>query len=240
MAGAATFGVAACTQVDVGRPEAVPSGTPDTALESTLRSTVAQPTTSSSPPTATAQPAPGIMTTQRTPVPADTVTCGPEARPPVSVVAEIDDPTAPRVTVGVPDGWSFTAGGGDGSGPTGDVAVTMQGPDGMTAAVTIAPTELDPEAAFRDYTDGVMARSAMSSVSILPAELCEYSGQELTGVWSSGAGGPDDSIEFVDRIVHVWTDADDYLVAVHVEGPAATDVTTVGSTITDDIEVTMP
>ena len=53
----------------------------------------------------------------------------------------------------------------------------MQGPDGMSAIVTIAATTLDPEAAFRDYTDEIMAQSAVSSVSVLPAELCGTAGR---------------------------------------------------------------
>ena len=63
------------------------------------------------------------------------------------------------------------------------------------------------------------AVSAVSSVSVLPAELCGYSGQKLMGAWSDT---PQQSVEFLDRIVHVWTNAGDYLVAVHVQAPAGT------------------
>lgn len=225
MCGAALVLFAACTEVSDGAPVAVPGGA---ANPTEPLPTVPTGPNPSSP--GTAEPAPGILPTQRNPLPANTVTCTPEAKPTVSVAASVADPAAPRVTVGVPDGWSFTAG-------AGDMAVTMQGPAGMTAAVSIAPTALDPDAAFREYTDGVMERSAMTTVSIQPAQLCGYSGQALTGTWSDG---PDDAVEFVDRIVHVWTNDDDFLLVIHVEGPAGEFDAAAASTITDAVEVTIP
>ena len=68
----------------------------------------------------------------------------------------------------------------------------------MFATVTIAQTKLDPAEAFTEYADKVMAVSAVSSVSVLPAELCGYSGQKLMGAWSDT---PQQSVEFLDRIV---------------------------------------
>ena len=99
---------------------------------------------------------------------------------------------------------------------SGDVGLRMQGPDGMFATVTIAQTKLDPAEAFTEYADKVMAVSAVSSVSVLPAELCGYSGQKLMGAWSDT---PQQSVEFLDRIAHIWTNTDNYLVAVHVQAP---------------------
>ncbi len=64
-----------------------------------------------------------------------------------------------------------------------------------------------------------MAVSPVSSVSVLPADLCGYSGQKLMGAWSDN---PQQSVEFVDRIAHIWTDTDNYLVAVHAQAPAGT------------------
>ena len=90
----------------------------------------------------------------------------------------------------------------------------------MFATVTIAPTQLDPAEAFTEYADKVMAVSAVSSVSVLPAELCDYSGQKLMGAWSDT---PQQSVEFLDRIVHIWTNTNNYLVAVHVQAPTGTD-----------------
>ena len=52
----------------------------------------------------------------------------------------------------------------------------------MTGTVTIAPTTLDAAAAFRKYADERTADYEISSVSMLPGELCDYSGQELMGL----------------------------------------------------------
>jgi hypothetical protein len=175
--------------------------------------------------------APGIVTTSRAPIPADAVTCSQPVKPAVTAVAQVSDPAAPTITVAVPDGWSVQAG-------SGDVGVRMQGPDGMFATVTIAQTELDPAAAFTDYADKVMAVSAVSSVSVLPAELCSYSGQKLMGAWSDT---PQQSVEFLDRIVHIWTNTGNYLVAVHVQAPAGTDGFDAASTVLiEDFAVGIP
>jgi hypothetical protein len=175
--------------------------------------------------------APGIVTTTRGPAPAATVGCPLPIEPAISAVAQVSDPAAPKVTVAVPDGWSQLPG-------SGDVGLRLQGPDGMFATVTIAPTKLDPEAAFTEYADEVMELSAVSSVSGLPAELCGYSGQKLMGAWSDT---PQQSVEFLDRIVHVWTDDGDYLIAVHVQAPAGTDAFDASSSVLiDDFAVGIP
>ncbi len=75
-----------------------------------------------------------------------------------------------RITVGVPDGWSMTAG-------SGDVGGRLEGPRGMWATVTIAQTQLDPTAAFRQYADDLMAESAVSSVSIMPGSCADSAGR---------------------------------------------------------------
>ena len=175
--------------------------------------------------------APGIVTTSRTPVPTDTVSCSQPVKPAVSAVAQVSDPSAPKITVAVPDGWSTEPG-------SGDIGLRMQGPDGMFATVTIAQTKLDPAEAFTEYADKVMAVSAVSSVSVLPAELCGYSGQKLMGAWSDT---PQQSVEFLDRIAHVWTNSDSYLVAVHVQAPAGTDGFDAASTVLiEDFAVGIP
>ena len=89
----------------------------------------------------------------------------------------------------------------------------------MSATITITQTRLEPAQAFTEYADKAMAVSTVSSVSVLPAELCGYSGQKLMGTWSDS---PQQSVEFLDRIVHIWTESNNYLVAVHVEAPAGT------------------
>ena len=149
----------------------------------------------------------------------------------MTAVAQVSDPAAPKITVAVPDGWSVEPG-------SGDVGVRMQGPDGMFATVTIAQTKLDPAAAFTEYADKVMAVSAVSSVSVLPAELCGYSGQKLMGAWSDT---PQQSVEFLDRIAHIWTNTDNYLVAIHVQAPAGTDGFDAASTVLiEDFAVGIP
>jgi hypothetical protein len=165
--------------------------------------------------------APGILTTTSTPIPSGTVSCAQPEKPAVSAVARVADPAAPTITVAVPDGWSVEPG-------SGDVGVRLQGPDGMFATVTIAQTKLDPAEAFTEYADKAMAVSAVSSVSVLPAELCGYSGQKLMGAWSAS---PQQSVEFLDRIAHIWTNTGNYLVAVHVQAPAGTDGFDAASTV---------
>lgn len=175
--------------------------------------------------------APGVVATSRAPIPPAAVTCSQPMRPAVEAVAQVSDPAAPRITIGVPDGWSVTPG-------SGDVGVSLDGPDGMSATVSIAKTQLEPADAFTDYADKVMAVSPVSSVSVLPADLCGYSGQKLMGAWSDN---PQQSVEFVDRIVHNWTNTNNYLVAVHVEAPAGTHGFDAASTVLiDDFAVGIP
>ncbi|PEG37103.1 hypothetical protein CQY20_17030 [Mycolicibacterium agri] len=165
--------------------------------------------------TADAGPAaPGIVATSRTPIPPDAVTCTEPVKPANSTVAAVSDAAAPKVAIAVPEGWTTLPG-------SGDVGARMRGPDGMSATVTIAKTDLDPAEAFTHYADRVMGESAVASVSVLPAKLCGYSGQKLMGVW---ADTPQQSVEFLDRIAHIWTDTNNYyLVAVHVQAPSGTD-----------------
>lgn len=179
----------------------------------------------------TDQPEPGIMPTSQASVPAGSVTCAPDVAPRVGYVAAVDDPRTPQIVVGVPEGWSFTAG-------TGDVAGTLTGPDRMTATVTIATTDLDPAAAFRGYADDIMEQAAVSTVSVLPGELCSYSGQKLLGSWSDI---PETAVEFRDRLVHLPTATANYLVSVHVEAPSGVDgLDPAGDVLTADFEVRMP
>lgn len=209
-----------CVRTSPGVPVAEPSGT-------AVPTSVALPTASSQP----NEPPPGIMPTLQVPIPAGTVTCPAEQKPPVSAVAKTDDAASPSVTVGVPDGWSFTKG-------SGAYGLRMTGPDDMSAFVTIAATTDDPETAFRQYVDAIMNDSAMSSVSILPGEFCEYSGQKLMGARSDS---PEDSIEFYDRLLHVWTNTANYFIAVHVEAPTGVPGLDAASrVVTDGLEITIP
>jgi hypothetical protein len=177
------------------------------------------------------QDPPGVLPTTQVPVPVGATTCDPPAKPAKMITAAVSDPTAPQISVAVPPGWTSSPG-------SGDVGARMQGPEGMSATVTIAPTELDPAAAFRDYTDRLMGESAVSSVSILPGELCDYSGQKLMGAWSDT---PQNSVEFTDRIVHMWTNTTNYLVAVHVQAPTGVrELDAAGELLTEDFGVRIP
>jgi hypothetical protein len=173
----------------------------------------------------------GVVPTTRIPVPPNTITCSQPVKPPVGFAVKVDDPNAPRVTVGVPQGWSMTRG-------SGDVGGKLAGPGGTSATVTIAKTQLDAAAAFTRYAGDAMAKSSVSIISVVPAELCGYSGQKLTGAWSDT---PQNALRFVDRIVHVWTSHGDYLVAVHVQAPAGTPgFDDAASVLTKDFEIGIP
>jgi hypothetical protein len=174
----------------------------------------------------------GVVPTTRAPMPPNTVACSQTILPSVRMTAEVDDPRAPRITVGVPDKWSMTAG-------TGDVGGKLDGPGGMEATITIAATKLDPAAAFRKYADDLMAESPVSSVSVVPGELCGYSGQKLMGAWSDT---PQNAVEYSDRIAHIWTNnGPDYLVAVHVQAPTGTPgFDSAAALLTEDFEIVLP
>jgi hypothetical protein len=174
----------------------------------------------------------GVVPTKRAPVPPNTVACSQPIKPGVRMAAEVKDPQAPKITVGVPDGWSMSAG-------SGDIGGQLSGPDGMSATVTIAPTQLDPAAAFKKYADDLMKEAAVSSVSVLPGELCEFSGQKLMGAWSDT---PQNAVEFEDRIIHVWTNSgNDFLVSVHVQAPTGTSgFDDAASVLTEDFEIVLP
>jgi hypothetical protein len=161
-------------------------------------------------PTGTGTPVPGIEETLPDHIPPNAFACFPE---PTGIgagtVAQVADPAAPRITVSVPDGWTSEPG-------QGDVALALSGPDGTTGSVTIAATTLDPAAAFADYA-GMLGRSRPElKVDTVGAKFCGYSSQKLTGTFSGSSG----SLDFADRITHIWTNTDKYLVTVHLDGPA--------------------
>ena len=215
--------VAGCVRTSDGAPVAADL---DTTAASSAPSATVQPTQESD------QSVFGVVPTKRAPMPPNTVACWPPIKPGVRMTAQVNAPQAPKITVRVPDGWSMSAG-------SGDIGGQLGGPDGMTATVTIALTQLDPASAFKKYADDLMAEAAVSSVSVLPGQLCEYSGQKLMGAWSDT---PQNAVEFEDRIVHVWTNSgNDYLVAVHVEAPTGTrGFDDAASLLTEDFEIVLP
>jgi hypothetical protein len=218
--------VAGCVRTSDGAPVAADLGTkaPSSAPSAAIQPT--RPTQESD------QPTFGVVPTKRAPVPPNTVACSQPIKPGVRMAAQVNDPHAPKITVGVPEGWSMSAG-------SGDIGGQLAGPDGMSSTITIAPTELDPAAAFKKYADDLMEEAAVSTVSVLPGQLCEFSGQKLMGAWSDT---PQNAVEFKDRIVHVWTNSgNDYLVAVHVQAPTDTaGFDDAASVLTDDFEIVLP
>lgn len=156
-------------------------------------------------------PAYGVVETTKRPVSAGEQVCDPPGPPAQTMTAATGAPGAPTVVVAVPDGFSA------GAPASGDVALNLTGPDGLTGTVKISPTPLDAGAAFQQYADARIAGHEFNSVSILPDELCGYSGQKLMGVLADKPGAGSD---YADRIVHVWTNNGDYLVALQLQGPA--------------------
>jgi hypothetical protein len=215
--------VAGCVRTSDGAPVAADLGT---TAASSAPSAPSQPPQESDPSTF------GVVPTTRTPVPPNTVACSQPIKPGVRMQAQVNDPKAPKITVAVPDGWSMSSG-------SGDIGGQLAGPDGMSATITIAPTQLDPAAAFKKYADDLMEEAAVSSVSVLPGQLCDFSGQKLMGAWSDT---PQNAVEFQDRIVHVWTNSgNDYLVSVHVQAPTGTSgFDDAASVLTEDFEIVLP
>jgi hypothetical protein len=152
----------------------------------------------------------GVVETLPETIPPNAFLCTP---PPTAIgtatPATVSDPVAPRLTVSVPAGWTSTPG-------TGDVALTLAGPSGMSGSVTIAATTLDPAAAFEKYADDLSGTAPISSINVRPAEFCGSSSQELFGTLS---GGAEDPIDYADRVVHIWTKTAKYLVAIQAQGP---------------------
>lgn len=176
-------------------------------------------TTSSSAPSSTAAssskmpdlPTYGVVETTKRALAAGEQTCDAPAAPAQTMTATTGAPGSPTVILAVPDGFT------PGAPSSGDVALNLTGPDGMTGTVRITPTTQDAAAAFQQYADARTAGHEFNSVSVLPDELCGYSGQKLMGILADKPGSGSD---YVDRIVHVWTNNGDYLVALQLQGPA--------------------
>jgi hypothetical protein len=173
---------------------------------------------------------PGVVETTRQPVPSNAQVCVQDLTGQTST-ATVADPAAPKITVAVPDGWSVVPG-------SGDVGARFTGPDDMLAEISITATPLDPAAAFTRYSDDLMAKYPISTLSLLPADLCGYSGQKLMGIWADDPGA---SIEYQDRVTHIWTNSKNYLVAIHVEAPSGTaGFDAAASTLTSDFNIVIP
>ena len=154
-------------------------------------------------------PAPGIETTVPGHIPPNAFLCFPgPASGGIGTVAQVVAAAAPRITITLPDRWTSEQG-------HEDLALSLTGPDSMTGTVTIAATKLGPAAAFSDYADNLAHSKPDLHVEIIGAKFCGYSSQKLTGTF----GGPSGIVVFADRITHIWTNTNNYLVAIHMEGP---------------------
>lgn len=172
---------------------------------------------------------PGVVETTRQPVSPNAEVC-PQDLTGQTATAAVADPAAPKITFAVPDGWSVAPG-------SGDVGARLTGPDDMIAEVRITASSEDAEA-FTHYSDDVMAKYPISTLSMLPADLCGYSGQKTMGTW---AEDPGESIQYRDRIAHIWTNSKNYLVAIHVEAPSgAPGFDTAADTLTSDFGIVIP
>lgn len=217
-------GVAACARNSGGTPVRAEASTSATSVAPTS----ASPTTRETDEPESSQP--GVLETTRVPVPPNAVVCR-QDQPGQTAVATVADPAAPQITIRVPAGWSVTPG-------AGEVGASLSGPDDMVAKVTIAATPLEPAAAFTRYGDDLMAKYPISTLSLLPGDFCGFSGQKLIGTW---AQDPDESLEYHDRIAHIWTNSGNYLVAVHVEAPAgAPGFDEAASVLTDKFSIVIP
>jgi hypothetical protein len=181
--------------------------------EPTTSSTAQRSTSSTS---AASTPSPGsgfgVAETTRRPLEPMAQTCEPAGREPGSQQISFVQgarPDTPIIELLAPDNWKFAPS------PV-DPTLNLMGPHGLKGTVTVAPTELEPTEAFDKYSDDAMAKAPIASLSVLPGELCGYSGQKLMGMWSGSGGAP---VEYRDRIAHVWTNSASYLVAIHLEGP---------------------
>ena len=129
----------------------------------------------------------------------------------IGTVAQVHDTAAPRITITIPDGWTSEPG-------QRDLALSLIGPDGMSGTVTIAATQLDPARAFSDYAATLAHSKPDFHVDTVGAKFCGYSSQKLVGTF----GGPSGTVEFADRLTHIWTNTAQYLVVIAMEGPEGT------------------
>ncbi|CDO87029.1 hypothetical protein [Mycobacterium triplex] len=153
-----------------------------------------------------AEPVPGVQATPPDHIPPDALACLPAATGNGRMTpASVSDPVAPRLTVPLPEGWNSVPG-------SGDVALIATGPEGLSARVTITPTDLEAGGAFLRYGADLRTAKPGVQVSVDAAQFCGYSSQLLSG---SAAG-----VAFADRITHIWTNTQAFLVVIHLEGPA--------------------
>lgn len=206
VAAVAVVVLAGCSQSADGTPVSSSAAEPVTTTGTTTRTSGAAGPTGAP----LAGEVPGVVPTSPDVIPPNALICMPRSGAVGEATrASVSDPAAPRLTITVPAGWTATPG-------EGSTALTLQGPDGAEGLVSIAETDLEPAAAFTAYNDEVFGRSDISVVNTLPAEFCGFSSQRLFGSWGDMPGG---TVEFSDRITHIWTNTGKYLVTIHLQGP---------------------
>ena len=211
---ATVVGTTACAKQSQGTAVAGHGSTAaatSTADPSTTRTTATGTSTSPTPTGVSGPPTFGVVETTRAPLTPGAQTCASPQRAPDTqsiTYVKASSPGTPEIELLVPGTWTNKIGPDD--------ALELTGPDGLSGRVTVLPTELGPVEAFDKDNEDAMDKAPISSQSLLPAELCGYSGQKMIGSWSGSGGEP---LQYADRTAHVWTNAANYLVAIHVQGP---------------------
>ncbi|WP_422749452.1 hypothetical protein ACN27E_12470 [Mycobacterium sp. WMMD1722] len=235
LAGAAAAALlSACAQNTAGTAETQsPAGASTTFPSSTTSSTAARSPATSSEPAPDGLPAFGVLETTRRPLEPGEWTCEPPPPGPGTREASFSppEPGAPQITIALPETWTSAVS------PDG-AKLVMTGPDGLTGTLAVTPSGPDPAAAFEQYADQQTGQAPISSLSVLPADLCGYSGQKMLGMLSGGGAPP---VEYLNRIAHVWTAGPSYLVAIHVQGPQNGDgATAAAKVILADFGIRIP
>lgn len=201
---------------------------PATTVAAPVTTAPAVTTSSSRPAPEFALPAYGVEPTTTRALAAGEITCPPPGGPTVTVRSPA--PGSPTLTVGIPDGFTEVV--------PHEETVRLAGPAGVTAEIRLTPTTGDAQDAFDQYSNDRVAKFSINSVSVLPGDLCGYSGQKLMGVL---ADRPGKGTRYADRIVHVWTNGGDFLAAVRVEAPSGTpEFDQASSAMLADFGITMP
>lgn len=228
--GAGALAVTALSGCGSGGDSQVPASSSTAAAGITTSQASTAPTTTTPDETAPSldMPVYGVEpTTTRALAPGE-VTCPQPAGPTVAV--HNPAPGSPTLSIGIPQGFTAAAPGGE--------AVKLTGPAGMTAEITLRPTTRTARDDFEQYSSDRVAKYSINSVSVIPGDLCGYSGQELIGIL---AEQPGKGIEYADRIVHVWTNSGDFLAVVRLEAPGGTPgFDDARSAMLADFGITMP
>ncbi|MGA5541124.1 hypothetical protein ACPCIR_04655 [Mycobacterium sp. NPDC051198] len=145
---------------------------PATTVAAPLTTAPAATTSSGRPAPEFALPAYGVEPTTTRALAAGEITCPPPDGPTVTVRSPA--PGSPTLTVGIPDGFTEVI-------PHAET-VRLTGRAGMTAEVTLTPAAGDAQDAFDQYSNDRVAEFPINSVSVLPGDLCGYSGQKLMGI----------------------------------------------------------